>query len=267
MIDVQNWPDSRHLPIDKVGVKGLRYPITVQDKSQGTQSTIARINMYVNLAQEMKGTHMSRFLELLNERQGPFDIRIFGEFLGEIKRRLGADSAFVELAFPYFIAKSAPLSGARSLVDYDVSYLGQIDASDHKSITMTLRVPISTVCPCSKELAERGAHNQRGLVTLSVIIKRFVWIEDLIRLVESAASCEIFSLLKRADEKECTERAYDHPRFVEDLVREIAGQLKSDANVLYFKVEGETLESIHNHNAYALIEQDKGSRTPPHSPR
>jgi len=240
-----------------VGVKGLRYPITVLDKNEGQQRTIASINMYVSLPQHFKGTHMSRFIEILNKHSGSLDIRSFGKLLPEIKEKLEADSAYVELHFPYFIKKHAPVSGSESLVDYDVIYKGIIDHDNNKSMWITVHVPICTVCPCSKEISDRGAHNQRGMVRLSIQMKKFMWLEDLILLVESAGSGQLYALLKREDEKFCTEFAYDHPRFVEDVVREVGARLRDDANVTRFKVETETIESIHNHNAYACIEMDK----------
>ena len=257
MIDVQCMPDHRELPIDKVGVKGLRYPITVLDKDQGKQRTVASINMYVNLPHQFKGTHMSRFIEILNECRGAIDIRKFREILKETKRRLDAESAYIELSFPFFFMKKAPFTESEGLVDYDVNYVGEIDENDKQTTTISLRVPISTVCPCSKEISERGAHNQRGIVTLAVRLDGFMWIEDLIRIVEKAGSGEVFALLKREDEKYCTEAAFDNPRFVEDVVREIGFRLRDDPNINWFKVESENLESIHNHNAYACIEIDK----------
>ncbi len=250
-------PDHREIAIDKVGVKGVRYPITVLDKDHGKQRTVASINMYVNLPHEFKGTHMSRFIEILNEYRRAIDIREIGGLLRDIKTRLDAQSAHLELNFPYFLTKSAPASGAESLVDYDVTYSASIDDRDQERTSMVLHVPITTVCPCSKEISERGAHNQRGMVSLTIRLRRFVWMEDLIRLIEDSGSGQVYALLKRDDEKVCTEWAYDNPRFVEDVVREVALRLKDDPNVIYFKVESENHESIHNHNAYACIEVDK----------
>ncbi len=257
MQDVQQMPDHRSMPIDKVGVKGLRYPITVLDKNRGEQHTVARINAYVNLPHQFKGTHMSRFIEILNEYRGSIDIRHFETILLEVKKRLNAESAHIEIEFPYFATKQAPVSGLEGLMDYDVGYYGTIDEQDRATFTMKVVVPITTVCPCSKEISERGAHNQRGHVTLEVDVRRFVWLEDLIELVDQAGSGPLFALLKREDEKFVTERAYDNPRFVEDVVREIGVVLRDDPNVRWFRVESENIESIHNHNAYACIELDK----------
>jgi len=247
-------PDHRDLPIDKVGVKGLRYPITILDRDRGEQQTVASINMYVSLPREFKGTHMSRFIEVLNEHRHSIDIGHFKDMLPEIKTRLNAKSAHVEFNFPYFITKKAPVSKKEGLIDYDVTYLGSIDENDKRSMALTVKVPIQTVCPCSKEISLRGAHNQRGWVTLSVRLQKFMWLEELIELVESAGSGELYALLKREDEKYCTEYAFDHPRFVEDVVREIGAKLRDNPSVGWFRVESENMESIHNHNAYACIE-------------
>ena len=257
MIDVQNQSDHRELPIDMVGVKGVRCPVTVLDRARGRQNTVATISVFVDLPQHFKGTHMSRFIELLNEHRGSIDIREFGRILEQVKSRLEARSASIELHFPYFITKKAPISGLEAPMDYDVIYRGRIDEQDRQTLSLCVKVPIATVCPCSREISDRGAHNQRGVVTLSLRVKRFVWLEDLIQMVEKAGSGELYALLKREDEKYCTESAYDHPRFTEDVVREIGAQLRDDANVVWFKVESETIESIHNHNAYACIEMDK----------
>jgi len=257
VIDVQRLPDDREIPIDKVGVKGLRYPITVLDRDRGSQQTVASVNLYVNLPQHFKGTHMSRFVEVLNEHRGAIDIRDFGKLLHDIKHRLEAQSAHAELVFPYFVLKKAPVSGLEAMVDYEVAFIGSIDAQDKKSISVVMKVPITTVCPCSKEIADRGAHNQRGMVTLTVGFNNFVWIEDLIRMAEQAGSGELYALLKREDEKFCTETAFDRPRFVEDVVREIGQKLREAPDIRWFRVEVENLESIHNHNAYACVEMKK----------
>lgn len=260
MIDVQKMQDEREMPIDKVGVKGLHYPITVLDKNKGEQKTIASINMYVNLPHHFKGTHMSRFVEILNEYHGSIDIKKFDEIIGKVKQKLEAESAHVEMSFPYFIKKPAPVSKIEALVDYSVTLRGAINRNNEQTLFISVKVPVTTVCPCSKEISDRGAHNQRGWVTLSVQTEKFVWIEDLIHLVETSGSGELYSLLKREDEKYCTEKAYDNPRFVEDVVREIGSVMRDDENVVWFKVESENMESIHNHNAYACIEMDKSKK-------
>ena len=255
MEDIQNHKDDREIDIDQVGVKGIRYPITVLDKDMGEQQTVAEINMYVNLPRYYKGTHMSRFVEILNEHSRRISLQNFSEILQEMKERLNAESAHMEMAFPYFISKSAPVTRSEGLMEYRCSFKGSLNSKS--DLMIMIQVPISTLCPCSKEISEFGAHNQRGEVRLQVRFKRFVWIEDLIRMVEESASSDVFSVLKREDEKFVTEKAYQNPMFVEDVVREIAVKLNRDANITWFAVESENFESIHNHNAYAYIERCK----------
>ena len=255
MEDIQNHKDDREIDIDQVGVKGIRYPITVLDKDMGEQQTVAEINMYVNLPRYYKGTHMSRFVEILNEHSRRISLQNFSEILQEMKERLNAESAHMEMAFPYFISKSAPVTRSEGLMEYRCSFKGSLNSKS--DLMIMIQVPISTLCPCSKEISEFGAHNQRGQVRLQVRFKRFVWIEDLIRMVEESASSDVFSVLKREDEKFVTEKAYQNPMFVEDVVREIAVKLNRDANITWFAVESENFESIHNHNAYAYIERCK----------
>jgi GTP cyclohydrolase I len=253
--DIQNHLDTRNIDIDQVGVKDIRYPITVLDKDAGKQNTVAKINMYVNLPRFYKGTHMSRFVEILNENSSRISLQNFSEILEEVKERLKAESAHIEITFPYFIKKRAPVSGCEGLMEYQCSFKGSVD--EKIDLVTTIRVPISTLCPCSKEISEFGAHNQRGEVRLQVRFKKFVWIEDLIKLVEETASTDVYSVLKREDEKFVTERAYENPKFVEDIVRDIALKLNNDPNITWFAVESENFESIHNHNAYAYIEKSK----------
>lgn len=255
MEDIQSHKDYRNIDIDQVGVKGISYPITVLDKNMGKQQTVARINMYVNLPRYYKGTHMSRFVEILNEHSNRISLQNFSEILGDMKNRLDAQSAHMEITFPYFVKKMAPVSGSEGLMEYICTFKGSLNSGS--DLITIIHVPISTLCPCSKEISDRGAHNQRGEVTLQVRFKKFVWIEDLIRLVEESASSDVYSVLKREDEKFVTERAYDHPMFVEDIVREIARKLNNDPNITWFAVESENFESIHNHNAYAYIEKHK----------
>jgi GTP cyclohydrolase IB len=255
MEDIQNHKDHRNIDIDQVGVKDIRYPITVLDKNNGKQQTVANINMYVNLPRQYKGTHMSRFVEVLNEHSKRISLQNFSEILQEVKTRLNAESAHMEITFPYFINKMAPVTGSEGLMEYNCSFRGNMDKG--LDIVTTINVPISTLCPCSKEISEFGAHNQRGVVTLKVRFKKFIWIEDLIRLVEETASSEVYSVLKREDEKFVTEKAYQNPKFVEDIVRDIALKLNNDTNITWFSVESENFESIHNHNAYAYIEKHK----------
>jgi GTP cyclohydrolase IB len=257
MIDVQNRMDYRNIKIDKVGVKDIRYPITVMDRNSGVQHTVASINMYVNLPREFKGTHMSRFIEILNEFHGNLDIREFSNVLELMQERLQAETANVEISFPYFIKKASPVTETCGLMEYGCRICGSLDRKTGYDLVVEVNVPISTVCPCSKEISTHGAHNQRGMVRLAVRFKRFVWIEDLVRLVEGAASCEVYSILKRPDEKYVTEIAYENPKFVEDVVRDVAKELKGDANILWFMVDVENFESIHNHSAYACIERNQ----------
>ncbi|MCP4577675.1 MAG: GTP cyclohydrolase I FolE2 [Deltaproteobacteria bacterium] len=258
MEDIQNHRDHRNIDIDQVGVKGIRYPITVLDKDMGEQQTVAEINMYVNLPRYYKGTHMSRFVEILNEHSRRISLQNFPEILEEMKDRLDAESAHMEVRFPYFINKSAPVTGSNGLMEYKCTFKGALNSGS--DLLMMIHVPISTLCPCSKEISEFGAHNQRGEVRLQVRFKKFVWIEDLIKLVEASASCEVFSVLKREDEKFVTEKAYENPMFVEDIVRDIAQKLSNDPNITWFAVESENFESIHNHSAYAYIENGEAQK-------
>ncbi|MBW1729391.1 MAG: GTP cyclohydrolase I FolE2 [Deltaproteobacteria bacterium] len=256
MEDIQNHRDYRNIDIDQVGVKGIRYPITVRDKDMGEQQTVAEINMYVNLPRTYKGTHMSRFVEILNEHNRRISIQNFSNILEEMKKRLNAESAHMEITFPYFISKPAPVTGAEGLMEYKCTFKGSLNSNGSDLVAM-IHVPICTLCPCSKEISDFGAHNQRGEVRLQVRFKKFVWLEDLIKLVEESASCDVYSVLKREDEKFVTEKAYQNPRFVEDIVREIALKLNNDPNITWFAVESENFESIHNHNAYAYVEKHK----------
>lgn len=255
MIDIQNQRDNRNIDIDKVGVKNIRYPITVLDKLNGIQQTVASVNMYVNLPHKFKGTHMSRFVEVLNEFRGEINIKKFSRILEEIRKRLKAQSAHLEIEFPYFIEKKAPVSDTPGLMEYRCSISGSMHKQKQKDIVLRVEVPITTVCPCSKEISRFGAHNQRGMVRVSIRFKKFVWIEDIIRLIEESASCEVYSILKRPDEKYVTETAYENPMFVEDVVRALAEKLSQNFEITWFTVEAENFESIHNHSAYAFIER------------
>ncbi len=254
--DVQNTPDVRHIAIDKVGIKSIRHPVVVKDKCGGEQHTVAMFNMYVHLPQHFKGTHMSRFVEILNMNQHAISVESFENILREMVKRLEAESGHVEMTFPYFINKSAPISGVKSLLDYEVTFIGEIKNGKF-DITVKVLVPVTSLCPCSKKISNYGAHNQRSHVTVSVLINDFIWVEDIINLVEKQASCELYGLLKRPDEKFVTERAYDNPKFVEDMVRDVAAQLNAETRIDAYVVESENFESIHNHSAYALIERDK----------
>ena len=254
--DVQNTVDTRHLAIDKVGIKSIRHPVVVKDKSGGEQHTVAVFNMYVHLPQHFKGTHMSRFVEILNKNQHAISVESFESILREMVSRLEAESGHVEMTFPYFVNKAAPISGVKSLLDYEVTFIGEINQGKY-DITVKVLVPVTSLCPCSKKISDYGAHNQRSHVTVTALINDFIWIEDVIDLVEKQASCELYGLLKRPDEKYVTERAYDNPKFVEDMVRDVAAQLNAEKRIDAYTVESENFESIHNHSAYALIEKDK----------
>ena len=254
--DVQNSADTRRIPINKVGIKDIRHPVRVRDRSVGEQHTIANFNMYVNLPHNFKGTHMSRFVEILNIHEREITVESFKEMLKEMTERLEADSGHIEMQFHYFVNKKAPVSGVESLLDYDVTLIGEINHGKPK-MNIKVVVPVTSLCPCSKKISDYGAHNQRSHVTVSAETKGFVWIEDLIDLVEKEASCELYGLLKRPDEKYVTQKAYDNPKFVEDMVRDVATRLNEDERITSYVVESENFESIHNHSAYALIEHDK----------
>ena len=254
--DVQSREDTRRIPINKVGIKDIRHPVRIQDRSGNDQHTVANFNMYVNLPHNFKGTHMSRFVEILNRHEREISVKTFKDMLKEMVQLLEAEAGHVEMAFPYFVNKAAPVSGVQSLMDYDVTFIGEI-SNGEPVLTLKVVVPVTSLCPCSKKISDRGAHNQRSHVTVAARLRGFMWIEDIIDLVEKQASCELYGLLKRPDEKFVTERAYDNPKFVEDMVRDVAVQLNRDDRIEAYVVESENFESIHNHSAYALIEKDK----------
>ncbi|MDR2614341.1 MAG: GTP cyclohydrolase FolE2 [Candidatus Accumulibacter sp.] len=254
--DVQGLADTRRIAIDRVGIKDFRHPVKVLDRSAGVQHTIAVFNMYVGLPHHFKGTHMSRFVEILNGHEHEISVETLPTMLRAMVRKLEAESGRIEMNFPYFIGKSAPVSGVRSLMDYDVTLISEIA---HGEIASTIKVvvPVTSLCPCSRKISERGAHNQRSHVTVTARILQHVWIEEIVQMVEAQASCELYGLLKRPDEKYVTERAYDNPKFVEDRVRDVAARLNAEERIGPYIVESENFESIHNHSAYALIENDK----------
>ena len=256
MEDVQSSQDTRQIPINKVGIKDIRHPVRIADRTGGEQHTIANFNMYVNLPHNFKGTHMSRFVEILNNHEREISVKSFKEMMVEMTERLEADSGHVEMNFPYFVNKTAPVSNVQSLMDYDVTFIGDFVNGDNK-FTLKVLVPVTSLCPCSKKISDYGAHNQRSHVTVTATLKDFMWIEEIIDLVEQEASCELYGLLKRPDEKNITERAYDNPKFVEDMVRDVAARLNADDRIISYIAESENFESIHNHSAYALIEKDK----------
>jgi GTP cyclohydrolase I len=254
LVDTQNLPDHREVAIDRVGVTNLRFPIQVRDKAHATQHTVATVALTVDLPHHFKGTHMSRFVEVLNEHGSLIHVDNIKVILRHLQKRLNSEQAHVEFEFPYFIEKRAPVSGAVGLMDYSVRLAATITHED-SDFVVTIVVPVTTLCPCSKAISLYGAHNQRGKVTFAVRFTKPIWIEDLIQLVESSASSELYSLLKRPDEKAVTERAYEHPVFVEDLVRSIAVKANAEPRIAWYRVEAENYESIHNHNAYAMIEK------------
>ena len=253
MIDIQSQRDNRNIPIDKVGIKNLRYPITVLDKGSGLQQTTALINMYVNLPHKYKGTHMSRFVEILDLLRPEVSLKNISVVLDQMKKHLEAASAHIEVTFPYFIEKKAPVSRLAGLMDYTCKFIGSSDSEDKLDLVCEVIVPVSSVCPCSKEISNEGAHNQRGEVRLRTRFEKFVWLEDMIDIVEASASCDVYSVLKRIDEKHVTEQGFANPKFVEDIVRDVALKVKEDNNITWFSVSAENFESIHNHSAYAQI--------------
>ena len=255
MPDMQNAPDGRNIAIDKVGVKHISYPIVVQDKNRERQSTVARINMYVDLPHHFKGTHMSRFIEILNQYHGEISIDRMDTILQEMKDHLEASCAHLEFKFPYFIEKQAPASGARSLMEYQCQMLGSL--GEKSDFILGVTVPVTSLCPCSKEISARGAHNQRSAIRVQIRYSKHIWLEDLVEWIESCASAPVYSLLKREDEKAVTEQAYDNPMFVEDIVREVTQKLSQVPEITWFKVQCENFESIHNHSAYAQVESDR----------
>lgn len=253
MKDIQNQEDFRNVPINKVGVKDVKYPITVLDKKNKAQNTIGNINMYVNLPHNFRGTHMSRFIEILNKYHNRLHIDTMSDILHEMGNRLEAEEAHMEMTFPYFIEKEAPVSKMKSLMEYECTYAG-ILKKNKEGFKIKVKVPVTSVCPCSKEISDYGAHNQRSHVTIEVKMKDFVWFEDLIEIAENAASSPVYSILKRVDEKYVTERGYDNPMFVEDIVRNIAVELNKLDSIDWYHIESENFESIHNHSAYACID-------------
>jgi len=223
------------------------------------QHTVAMFNMYVGLPHHFKGTHMSRFVEILEAHEREITVETFQVMLKEMVQRLEAEEGLIEMTFPYFIEKAAPVSKVKSLMDYEVTFVGEI-RDGAQTFTMKVLVPVTSLCPCSKKISARGAHNQRSHVTVSARLNDFVWIEEIVDLIEKQASSELYGLLKRPDEKFVTERAYDNPKFVEDMVRDVAAVLNLDERIESYVVESENFESIHNHSAYALIERDKSGR-------
>ncbi|MBY4896463.1 GTP cyclohydrolase FolE2 [Cupriavidus sp. AU9028] len=255
MPDVQSSLDTRQIPIQRVGVKGVRYPMTLRTPA-GVQPTVGTFNLDVHLPADQKGTHMSRFVALLEENREPLDLASFRALLDGMLQKLEAEAGRIEVTFPYFINKVAPVSGVASLLDYEVTLIGEVRNGQTRLFLKTL-VPVTSLCPCSKKISQYGAHNQRSHITMSVELAAEMSVEALVRMAEEEASCELWGLLKRPDEKYVTERAYENPKFVEDLVRDIAMRLNADARIVAYVLEAENFESIHNHSAYAVIERDK----------
>lgn len=253
LADVQATTDGRKVPINKVGVQNIRFPIQVRDRRKQAQHTVGCIDMSVDLPHHFKGTHMSRFMEILNAHAGEISVEAVPSVLETMRMRLNAETAHFYVSFPYFMEKAAPVTGATGLLSYDCSFDASSGAVD--DFVLTVKVPVTTLCPCSKEISARGAHNQRGMVTVQARFKGDLWIEDLVALIDQSASCSLYPILKRADEKWVTERAYDNPRFVEDLVREVTVRLREMDQITWFKVHVVNFESIHEHDAYAVVEE------------
>lgn len=257
--DVQRRPDVRRIPIDQVGVSDLRYPIVVLDRACGRQHTIGLLSASVSLPHHFKGTHMSRFIEVLDAHRGELTMRTLPTILRAMKQRLEAESARLEVRFPYFLKRRAPVSGATALMDYDCSFAGEVNGGC-EDFVLGVRVPVTSLCPCSKAISDYGAHNQRGYITIEVRSAdgpagkpAIVWIEELVEIAERAASAPVYPLVKRADERFITMQAYDHPVFVEDMVRAVAVELRADPRVAWFRVQAVNQESIHHHNAFAEL--------------
>ena len=254
--DVQGRADTRRLPIDRVGIKDIYHPVRVKDRSGGDQHTIANFSMYVHLPHNFKGTHMSRFVEILNEHEREISVESFNAMLADMTTRLNSGGGHLEMSFPYFVMKKAPVSGVQSLLNYQATLAAELKDGRIETRIKVL-VPVTSLCPCSKQISDYGAHNQRSHLTISAKIREHVWLEELIDVAEQEGSCELFGILKRPDEKWVTERAYDNPKFVEDIVRDVATRLNQDERIRSYVIEAENFESIHNHSAYARIEHDK----------
>lgn len=256
MPDVQSSPDTRQIPIQRVGVKAVRHPLTVRTRSGEAQPSVGVWNLDVHLPADQKGTHMSRFVALLDEHREPLELASLRAMLVSMLEKLEAHAGRIEVSFPYFVMKTAPVSGVQSLMDYEVTLAGELRDGETR-VTLKVLVPVTSLCPCSKKISQYGAHNQRSHVTIAAELAADMPVEDLIAIAEEEASCELWGLLKRPDEKFVTERAYENPKFVEDLVRDVATRLNADARIAAYVLEAENFESIHNHSAYAVIERDK----------
>ncbi|MEM7207400.1 MAG: GTP cyclohydrolase FolE2 [Pseudomonadota bacterium] len=258
--DVQGYADDRHIEINRVGIRDIRHPVSVVDRSGDVQHTVARFSMTVRLPEDRKGTHMSRFTQLLNEHNDTaHSVKNFEGLFEEMNTRLDSAAGTIEMTFPYFVRKAAPASGVTGVMDYEVTLRSDVRVERNTETHIKVAVPVTTLCPCSKEISEYGAHNQRSHITIDACISEPVWIEELIDIAEREGSSELFSQLKRADEKIVTERAYDNPKFVEDLIRDVAKHLNKDERIRSYVLEVENFESIHNHSAYAMIARDKSA--------
>lgn len=264
MNDVQSRSDARGIAIDKVGVADLRYPIVVLDQNNDRQQTVARLTMSVNLPHHFRGTHMSRFLEVLNEHRGELTMRTLPAILRDLKARLEAESAHIDVAFPYFVERIAPVTGARALIDFECGFAGSVNGNGDDFV-LKVQVPVTSLCPCSQEISDRGAHNQRGFIAIEVRtlrepsgVPQLIWIEELVAIADGSGSAPVYPLLKRPDEKKVTEQAWDNPVFVEDMVRNTAQKLSQDRRVSWFRVVATNHESIHNHSAFAELEWTRG---------
>ena len=255
MKDIQSENDLRKISLDKVGIKGIRYPIIVKDKENKFQNTTGVFSIYVFLPHNFRGTHMSRFVEVLNRHSNNLSQKNLNNILDDVKKTLNSKEAHLQVDFPYFLSKNAPISKIESISSYDCSFIA--NKNDKMDFTLNVQVPVTTLCPCSKEISKYGAHNQRALVSVFLHMNKMVWIEDIINYVEKSGSAPIYSLLKRSDEKYITEFAYDNPKFVEDVTRDVAILLNDDSRVSWYKIEVESYESIHNHSAFSSLEVRK----------
>ena len=254
MPDVQSSTDTRHIPIQRVGIRGVRHPMLVKGGDGSAQPTVATWTLTVALPAEEKGTHMSRFVALLEKyRTVPMTPALFTHMARDMLPLLHAEQGDLTADFPYFINKSAPVSGVQSLLDYEVRWIAHA-AGSKVEFELVVQVPVTSLCPCSKAISEYGAHNLRSHVTVAAVLEGDVSMDDIIREIESQGSCELWGLLKRPDEKFVTERAYDNPKFVEDLVRDVASRMQAHHGIVRYRVEAENFESIHNHSAYAVVE-------------
>jgi GTP cyclohydrolase I len=257
VLDLQNEKDERNLPLDKVGVKGVKYPVMLRDKEKGVQYTIAEVSMYVDLPLHFRGTHMSRFIEILHEHAQNIDLRNLKALLQDMKNRLSASKAHLDLSFPYVIEKKTPITDIPCFMVIQCTYRAALDGNERFTLIYGITVPVQTVCPCSKAISSYGAHNQRASVTIQIVSKKLIWIEDLVKIAETGASSSVYPLLKREDEKFVTEQGYEHAKFVEDVVRDICLILQNQESVLWFSIETRSMESIHDHDAFAYIEWGK----------